>query len=671
MATIETTTFKPAFDVQHEAAEERVAERTEARQLRITTLKQHGGLAKADDPERVASRIDRLTHYYPDIRPVNPASIVAQDPDALAAAGTVLERVINTEDFVGVRYLETGFVASHAVGRIDIYDPSAHLIGYGTGSLVSPELLLTNHHVLPGADTARASRIEFNYEDGIDGRPLQPILFPLDPDRFFLTDEQLDFALVAVKAMPEELAPFGFNRLIEAEGKAIVGDFVTIVQHPGGEKKEVALRDNRIVDVLDLFLHYETDTKPGSSGSPVFSDQWEVCALHHASVPAPEHGELGAIVNEGIRVSRLLKFIGAQSFTGERRELVDRLFAEASAPPAGTPSVPSIRTPTAAVSGDVTVPLRITVTADRGDDRSTPLPQPPARTEGITIDPDYADRGGYESGFLGTGPLSVPLPTLSAELLTVAATNELATSEPSYVLPYYHYSAVMNKARRLAIFTVVNIDGALSKRLKREADHWSFDPRIPQDEQTGRDVYEHNDLDLGHLTRRLDPAWGGTAAAAKLANDDTFHFTNCTPQHKDFNRNKTSWAGLEDYILEHAENLKFKATVFNGPILASDDDDYRGVQLPRQFWKVAVMVKESGDLSATAYLLSQEELIKGLEIEPEAFRYDAYETYQVKVSRIEELMGLSFGSLRDRDPLAGQEATTAVRRINSLHDLVV
>lgn len=60
---------------------------------------------------------------------------------------------------------------------------------------------------------------------------------------------------------------FGFNRLIEAEGKAIVGDFVSIIQHPGGEKKQVALREDWIVDLLDLFVHYETDTEPGSSGS--------------------------------------------------------------------------------------------------------------------------------------------------------------------------------------------------------------------------------------------------------------------------------------------------------------------------------------------------------------------------------------------------------------------
>ena len=55
---------------------------------------------------------------------------------------------------------------------MNIRDAGGRLQGYGTGSLVSPSLLLTNHHVLPDAETARTSIIEFNYQDGIDGRPL-------------------------------------------------------------------------------------------------------------------------------------------------------------------------------------------------------------------------------------------------------------------------------------------------------------------------------------------------------------------------------------------------------------------------------------------------------------------------------------------------------------------
>ena len=58
-------------------------------------------------------------------------------------------------------------------------------------------------------------------------------------------------------------------------------------------------------------MHYSADTEPGSSGSPVFNDQWEVVALHHASVRAPEHTEFGGVLNEGIRVSAILGVVKA------------------------------------------------------------------------------------------------------------------------------------------------------------------------------------------------------------------------------------------------------------------------------------------------------------------------------------------------------------------------
>ncbi|MFJ7219369.1 DNA/RNA non-specific endonuclease [Amycolatopsis sp. NPDC098790] len=634
---------------QERAAATRAEERAGQRRAKIALLRKPGGIAEADEPSRVATRIDRLGRYYPDVRPVNPAAIAAGDPAAMTAAGAILERIVLTDDLLGVGYLEGGVTASAAVGRVNIRDDRGRLTGYGTGSLVSPELLLTNHHVLPDAATAGSSVVEFDYQDGVDGLPRPVRAFGLDPDRFFVADEDLDFALVAVGAAAADLRPFGFNRLIGSEGKAIVGDFVTIIQHPRGGKKQVALRENRIVDVLDTFLHYETDTEPGSSGSPVFNDQWEVVALHHASVPAAGHAEYGGFLNEGIRVSRLLAFLRGQRFSADRQALVDRLGTrpERARPVAdGGPQVLTLTTP-------VDIRLRA---------------EPATTAEAGGIDPDYSNREGYDPGFLPGH--TVPLPALPDALVPLAAENRQATSEPRYVLPYHHFSVVLNKVRRLAFFTAVNIDGRTSQALRRDADHWSLDPRVEEGEQVGEEVYRANPLDRGHLVRRLDPAWGATAAIAQLANDDTFHFTNCSPQHKDFNQNKTTWAGLEDYVLNNAENHALKVSVVTGPVLAEDDDRYRGVQLPRQFWKVVAMVKADGTLSATAYLLSQEELIRGLEVAGE-FSYAAYRTYQVPVRRIESLTGLSFGALPDADPLERLESTGSVREVGGPGDLLL
>src|SRR5262249_37797276 len=125
---VEVPPTTPTREAQDAAAAQRVADRTEERQQKIATLEQSHGIARADDPKRVAARIDRLSHYYPDVRPLDPAAIIEDKDGAMDAAGAVLERVIGTTDFVGVPYLEAGVVASRAVGRVDIRDAAGRVV---------------------------------------------------------------------------------------------------------------------------------------------------------------------------------------------------------------------------------------------------------------------------------------------------------------------------------------------------------------------------------------------------------------------------------------------------------------------------------------------------------------------------------------------------------------
>lgn len=657
-----------AREAQRDAAARRIADSTETRR-RNADLVRRGTFAAANPPELLVRRLDRLSRYYAGDRlPGMPAETPAAADEATAAdamrraalarlplaveaaaapaleqVGLVLEAVVGRADFLDVRYLEAGVAAARAVARVHIGRGGEG--GFGSGSLVTPHLLLTNHHVLSDAGTAAASKIEFDFQLGLDGQPLPSRIFGLDPDAFFVADPALDFALVAVAADAGELAQFGVNRIVEAQGKAAIGDFATVIQHPAARRKEISLRENRTVAELEQVLHYAADTEPGSSGSPVFNDQWEIVALHHASVRVADQAELGGVVNEGIRISRIARFVRDQPFAPAQQALVDQL---------GTFE-------------------RIVVTT-----RTASASAAPAAAEKIEIDPDYAARRGYDPAFLGAGT-PVPLPQLPEALRSRTAVNPHARAgEDQHVLPYHHFSVVLDTERRLARCVAVNVDGAKAVRLKRERDRWTLDPRVPAEQQAGEAVYADNPLDRGHLVRRLDPAWG-TAAEAKLANDDTFHFTNCTPQHEDFNQRKTTWAGLEDYILENADNRDLRVSVLTGPVLAEDDDEYRGVKLPRQFWKVVAMVKGSGSLSATAYLLSQEQLLRedgfeALAAPPaEEFSYGAYRTFQVPIAQVEALTGLSFGALGDADPLARLETTaaTAARPVERLEDLVL
>jgi endonuclease G len=202
--------------------------------------------------------------------------------------GFGLERIVGLNDLVAINYLSLGLNAAKSVCRIHIRDGSGRPAGFGSGFMVSPILLLTNHHVLEDLRFALRSLAEFDFETDIDFIPKPTRHFRLDPEQFFYNNLELDFALVAVHPQALDgtpLSQFGFLSLIPQTGKVLVGEAVSIIQHPEGADKHVAIRSNHILSLHDDFIHYETDTMPGSSGSPVLNDQWQVAALHHSGVP--------------------------------------------------------------------------------------------------------------------------------------------------------------------------------------------------------------------------------------------------------------------------------------------------------------------------------------------------------------------------------------------------
>jgi DNA/RNA endonuclease G (NUC1) len=271
-------------------------------------------------------------------------------------------------------------------------------------------------------------------------------------------------------------------------------------------------------------------------------------------------------------------------------------------------------------------------------------PDQPPQGAGVGQPSDLSSRTGYAADFLG-GSHPVPLPGLSAALAAKAVeVNRRAGGIERLVLPYTHYSVVMNGERKMPFFSAVNIDGTQLRRIPR-GDKWFLDPRVPAEVQTGDEVYKDNDLDRGHMTRRLDPVWGAPDIASQ-ADAETCCFTNACPQHKDLNQKE--WQQLEDYILSNAGAYDLRVCVFTGPVLRPTDQPYRGILLPKEFWKVAVIVREdSGALSATGYLLSQRDMITGFE-----FVFGQFKTYQVTIRKIAELTGLDFGQLPEFDPKA-------------------
>ncbi|MEO5823396.1 MAG: endonuclease [Vicinamibacteraceae bacterium] len=384
----------------------RYAGRTQQRDAHAAALAK-GSPATADTPARVEKRMMRLAATAV-------AEGVASAPKGVVApAVSVFERILGKSELMSVTFLERAVAASRTVARIRIRS-GGRTIGYGTGSLVGPRVLLTNNHVLGSAQEAAESLAEFNYQDGVPA----PAVFALDPDTLFVTDPVLDYTLVAVRdrsADDVDVASLGYNRLIEAEGKVLLGESLNIIQHPNGELKQVALRENMLADILPQFLHYKTDTAPGSSGSPVFNDQWELVALHHSGVPSTDaqgryltsdgtlwDASMGEhrihwIANEGARVSRIAPHLQQQTLPPAAQALRASLFAlEAAATMPGVPVPPraSAGTGQSAVVADGvatwTIPIQVSISVG---DRLAAVPRTPAVSDApVPIGPAVPQR---------------------------------------------------------------------------------------------------------------------------------------------------------------------------------------------------------------------------------------------------------------------------------------
>lgn len=248
-----------------------------------------------------------------------------------------------------------------------------------------------------------------------------------------------------------------------------------------------------------------------------------------------------------------------------------------------------------------------------------------------------ATPAGYDDGFLGI-PLPLPRPLGDGEW---------------HELPYPRFSVLLDPVRRLAAITGVNIDGAALQDVPRTG-QWRLDARTPASAQAGPEVYAANDLDRGHLVRRRDPGWG-TAAEARRATEATFVYPNAAPQASTFNQSKELWLGLEDHVLTYAGATAQRISVFTAPVLAADDPEYRGILVPRRFFKIAAWGAEGvdpGPLRAAGFVLDQSELLEVREGALAVPPLGAFRTFQAPIADIEHLAGIDTGILAEADVLA-------------------
>ena len=643
--------------------------------------------------------------------------------EAMKDLETFEVRIGDTFDWVDIPPSAESRKAGHPVARIvDLIDSRRIGDGFATGFLVQPGLLVTNWHVFATPDHTRSSGAHFAFEKDDRGVIGAGVVFEIDPRVFFFSDKAHDIAIVGLSRRAAvgsgELSDFGNVAVVPTLGKILVGHSVNIIQHPDGLHKHWALQNNRLsVEPKDndLFVMYTADTLEGSSGSPAFNRDWELVAVHHGGVPRIENDnimtvtggvwkkgmpetDIDWVANEGARISKIHALLKSTRLPDAAHQaMLAQLIAETQevVRVPSTPTTPEAITiaRTGKEDGFMNITVNGTANFYVGTTASAIAPKPPVAApvepigggelrpgveKKLKFDPKYSERKGYISTFLAG--YDVPRPTAPLDELYQGPGGRL-------VLKYHHYSLVMHRERRLAMWTAANVDYNESKRrFTREElgeDTWKPDPRIPIEAQI-EDVEFYDPakkFDRGHLLRRDDSAWGETAKEEEFANSDTFHWTNCTPQHEHFNRDMFQyngiWGQLENHIASQARFVGRKLILFSGPIL-SDDDPSRDfgsgieVTVPIAFWKIVIVAEEvSGNrrLRAYGFILDQTEAIDEFGWEGR-FRAGVFNEQQVSLRTITERSRVEFDQmLHDADPLAGDPNESRGRRIPTVESV--
>lgn len=620
------------------------------------------------------------------------------------------ERAIGKNDSLYSNFIELIALTKRKVGRIVIIENNKKT-GYATGFMISKDLLLTNWHVFKDSQMAQQSEVQFFYEYDAKGRPVAPVIFNFDTSSFF-NNEALDYCFVGVKQKDItntfSLSQIGYLYLDKSLGK--LGDVnvekLNIIHHPLGDYKQLSIRENTFAGIDNTKIFYETDTAQGSSGSPVFNDQWQIVALHHKSI-AKMSGDginyldtndnlipvidgkidIAKVVwlkNEGIRISVILNHLNEKNPN-------NAIIAAIANPPSdetlslsangklsqaesiqknntmndNSTSNINISVPVSALNSDNTIDISLSTKKIISESATIARAEKNIPNEMLLeiakIDKekavDFSKCNGYASDFLGVNvALPQPKNTIQAEIAKL--------KDGSIELKYFKYSVIYNALRKMPLISAINVEGDPSQRLdnSKRDDDWLRDTRIDMECQLYDKFYAYSKFDKGHMARFEDANWDTTEAQALTNSIYTCFYTNACPQVPKLNRTGL-WGKLEKQVLE--KGIKKEAgklarmTVFNGPIFNPNTDKiFKGLRIPMEFFKIILWLDDSEKLKATAFKLTQKDLVgevkfdESMRLDEEALDIDklvTFKNYQCSIKSLIDATQIDFSAIEEYD----------------------
>jgi len=284
-------------------------------------LKLRGRTDKAEPFERAANAIGNKENGVPEL------------PDPATLPEVKNEIIIGLDDMVDFSFFAAGQTVGKSVARIlvprfdngvptKLSDGDAWIMS-GTAWLVGEDLALTNNHVINArkqGETAASdddfklqasrSKLQFDY----DSATVPPVDVKVVGVVSTSKMNDLDYALLRLeKKVGRPALRLYSDALVLDDTKRPA---LNIIQHPRGETKRVAFRNNLVTFADQSTVRYFTDTDYGSSGSPVCDDYWRVVALHRGALPANNvqfMGKKQAYVNYGSQITAVMNHIGASN----------------------------------------------------------------------------------------------------------------------------------------------------------------------------------------------------------------------------------------------------------------------------------------------------------------------------------------------------------------------
>ncbi len=203
----------------------------------------------------------------------------------------------------GIRRQGTGFLMR------------AHDLGLDLDELV----VLTNHHVVNAEGSGEAikadsAEVVFEALSPVQRIEVEKVLWSSPPDRH-------DASILKLKKQPQGVGALSAGKTLPLAGGQ-PAQRVYVIGHPGGRELAFSLQDNELLDhegptkgrpAIEgvVRLHYRAPTEGGSSGSPVFNEEWSVVGLHHLGGKegiSRLNGEAGTYgANEGLWIQAIIK----------------------------------------------------------------------------------------------------------------------------------------------------------------------------------------------------------------------------------------------------------------------------------------------------------------------------------------------------------------------------